>query len=138
MLQPRTLSWWDRNWKWLVPMGCLTLLGFGLALMAGTAYFIFGMMKSAEVYQEALRRMQANPAVVQALGEPVKDGLYVTGNIQVNGPAGSADLSFPVSGPKGKGMAYLKGTKSMGAWTLEELVVEVNATGERIDLLAAP
>ncbi len=138
MLHSRTPSWWDRNWKWLVPTGCLTLLGLGLAFVAGTAYFIFAMMKSADVYQDALHRAQAQPTVVQALGEPVKDGWYVTGNIQVNGPTGSADLSFPVSGPKSKGTAYLKGTKSMGAWTLEELVVEVDATGERIDLLAAP
>ncbi len=133
---PRSPSWWDRNWKWFVPAGCLTLLGLGLAFMAGTAYFIFAMMKSAEVYQDALRRAQSSPAVLQALGEPLEDGLYVAGNIQVNGPTGSADLSFPVSGPRGRGTVYVRGAKSMGRWTLDELVVEVKASGERIDLLA--
>lgn len=136
MPNTRTPSWWDRNWKWFVPTGCLALLGLGLAFVAGVAYFIFAMMKSADVYQDALRRAQSSPAVLQALGRPVEDGLYVAGNIQVNGPTGSADLSFPVSGPEGDGTVYVRGTKSMGEWTLEELVVRVDASGERIDLLA--
>ncbi len=136
MMPPRPSTWWTRNWKWFVPTGCLAILGLGLAFVAAMVYFVFGMMKSADVYQEALRRAQSSAAVVQVLGNPVKDGLYVAGNIQVNGPSGSADLSFPVSGPNGKGTVYLKATKSMGEWTLEELVVQIETSGERINLLA--
>lgn len=132
----RTSTWWARNWKWCIPAGCLGILGLGLAFVAAVVYVIFGMMKSADVYQEALRLAQSSQAVAQSLGEPVKDGFYVAGNIHVNGPSGSADLSFPISGSKRKGTVYLKATKSMGRWSMEELVVQIESSGERINLLA--
>jgi len=134
-------SWWNRNWKWVVPVGCLVLL---LPLLAITGFvgtilaIVFGSIKSSDAYEEALARARANPAVVAALGEPVEDGWLVGGNIQVNGPSGSADLSSSLHGPKGKGTLYVVATKSAGRWEYQTLEVEVDGSPERIDLLAGP
>jgi hypothetical protein len=138
MNAPRPRSWWDRNWKWFVPTGCLAGLLLVAGFVAATLFFAFGMMKSSDAYRLAFAKARANPAVVRSLGEPIKGGLFVSGNIHVNGPSGAADLSIPISGPKGEGTVYVKATKSMGEWTFDELAVKLDATGERIDLLAEP
>ena len=43
--------------------------------------------------------------------------------------------SIPISGPKGKGTIYFVASKFAGEWTFSKLIVEVEKTGERIDLI---
>jgi hypothetical protein len=52
----------------------------------------------------------------------------------VNGGSGDADLTIPISGPKGKGTIYAVATKSAGEWTYSKLVVKIDRTGDAIDL----
>jgi Cytochrome oxidase complex assembly protein 1 len=84
---------------------------------------------------EALARAKADPAVIEALGSPIKDGFLVSGNTNVNGASGESNLAIPISGPKGKGTIYVSANKSLGQWNYSGLIVEVEQTHERIDLL---
>jgi hypothetical protein len=92
-------------------------------------------MKSSDVYKGALARAKAEPAVVEALGSPIKDGMFVSGSTNVNGASGHADLAIPIYGPKGEATLYVVAEKSFGAWNYSNLVVEIKKTKERIDLL---
>jgi hypothetical protein len=133
--QPPPTSWWSRNWKWFVPTGCcLTPLVLGGAFVAFLVLVIFGAMKQSDVYKVAVARAKADPRVIAALGSPIKDGWYVSGKTNVNGGSGEADLSIPISGPRGKGTIYAIATKFAGEWTYSKLVVKVESTGETIDL----
>jgi Cytochrome oxidase complex assembly protein 1 len=58
----------------------------------------------------------------------------LSGNTSVNGGSGNADLSIPISGPRGKGTIYAVATKSAGEWTYSKLVVKIESTGATIDL----
>jgi hypothetical protein len=99
---------------------------------------VFSAVKSSDVYKEALVRAKTHPAVIEALGSPVTEGLLLSGNTNVNGPSGEANLSIPVSGPKGKGTIYLAATKLLGRWNYSGLVLEIERTHQRIDLLQRP
>jgi Cytochrome oxidase complex assembly protein 1 len=133
-------NWWTRNWKWFVPLGCLTVAVMFLIFAGSIVVIVFSAMKSTDVYKEALARAKADPAVIEALGSPIKDGFLVSGNSNVNGASGESNLAIPISGPKGKGTIYVSATKSLGRWIYSGLVVEVSGTHDRIDLLqtAAP
>ena len=96
---------------------------------------VFGMIKSSDVYKDALATAQTHPAVVQALGSPIKAGIFVMGSMNTSGSSGQADLAIPISGPKGKGTIYAVASKSTGRWTFSKLAVEIKATKERIDLI---
>jgi cytochrome oxidase complex assembly protein 1 len=132
--QPKR-SWWSRNWKWFVPTGCLTVALLFVALIMSIILIVFGAIKSTDVYKDAIARAKANPAVIEALGSPIKEGLFVSGNTNVNGASGEANLSIPISGPNGKGTIYVKAAKSLGRWNYSDLVVEIQQTGTRIDLI---
>jgi hypothetical protein len=130
-------GWWSRNWKWFVPMGCLTFVALILGCVALLVVVVFGAMKSTDVYKEAVSRAKANTEVTEALGSPLKEGMFLSGNTNVNGASGEADLAIPISGPKGSGTIYVAAQKSAGQWTYTKLEVEVKATGKRIDLQPA-
>lgn len=113
-----------------------------LLLVAGFAFVIisivFGAMKSSDAYKSALAKAKADPRVVAALGSPITDGFLVSGKTNVSGTSGHADMTVPISGPKGKGTIYFVATKFAGDWTFSKLVVEIGESGERIDLVQDP
>ena len=128
-------NWWQRNWKWFVPVGCLGLLVLFTGFIALIVSVVFGILKSSEVYQVALDAARSEPAVEMALGAPIEEGRFVMGNINVSGSSGNADLAIPISGPEDEGTIYAVAEKSAGQWAFSILEVEIKTTGERIDLL---
>jgi Cytochrome oxidase complex assembly protein 1 len=133
--QPQPAGWWSRNWKWFVPTGCcLTPLVLGGAFFAFLVLVVFGAMKQTDVYQTALARVKADQRVTNALGTPIEEGWFLSGNTKVSGSSGEADLTIPISGPKGKGTIYAVATKFAGEWTYSKLVVKIDSTGETVDL----
>jgi hypothetical protein len=133
--QEKSRNWWQRNWKWFVPVGCLGALVLFAAFIMFIVTLVFGMIKSSDVYKDALATARAHPSVVKALGSPIEEGIFVMGSINMSGSSGNADLAIPISGPNGKGTIYAVASKSAGQWTFSKLVVEVKATKERIDLI---
>jgi hypothetical protein len=133
--QPRK-NWWARNWKWLVPTGCLSLITFAVLFFVCIAFFVFSILKSSDVYKTAVARAKSNQRVVTALGTPIEEGMFVSGKTNVNGASGEADLGIPISGPKGKATIYAVATKSAGEWIFSKLVVKID-NGETIDLSKA-
>ena len=135
-LLPPSRNWWQRNWKWFVPAGCLTIIVLGVAFVTGIVLLVFGAIKSSDAYQIALNRAKADPRVIEAIGTPIKAGLVVSGSTKVTGDSGESDITIPIHGPKGKAKIYAVATKSEGEWQYSKLVVKVEETDERIDLIA--
>jgi len=128
-------TWWNRNWKWFVPVGCVTMLALFVGVVALLLAGVFGLMKQSDPYQQGLAAAQHNAAVVAALGSPIKAGFFATGTINVDGSSGEADLAIPISGPKGKGTVYVEGTKARGLWTYSAIEADIGHEQPRIDLL---
>jgi hypothetical protein len=98
-------------------------------------YFVFGLIKSSDVYNDAVTKARAHPSVQESIGTPIEERMFVTGKINVSGPSGKASLAIPVSGPKGKGTIFVEAEKSAGRWTFSTLVVEIEETKKRMNLL---
>lgn len=123
-----------RNWKWMVPVGCLGLILGLAALIAGIFFFAMSAVKSSDVYQGALGVVQTHPAAKERLGEPIKDGWFVKGNIKFDAGGGSANFEVPVSGPKKAGTLFVRAASPEGAWMYERLDLAVEG-GETVSLL---
>jgi hypothetical protein len=131
-------NWWKRNWKWFVPLGCFSMAVLFVVFVGSVLLIVFSAVKSTDVYKDALARAKAHPAVIEALGSPVTEGFLVSGNTNVNGASGEANLSIPIAGPKGKGTIYVAARKSLGRWNYSGLVFEIEKKHQRIDLLPNP
>src|SRR5947209_11013610 len=68
---PPRRNWWQRNWKWFVPLGCLTSLGAVVIFVLCIVAVVFGAMKSSEPYKYAMAHAQADARVQSALGSPI-------------------------------------------------------------------
>ena len=128
-------NWWKRNWKCVHAAGPFHCGASVLAFIGSILVIVFSAMKSTDVYKAALARAKADPAVIEALGSPIRDGFPVSGNTNVTGASGESNLAIPISGPKGKGTIYVSANKSLGQWNYLRRVVEVGQTHQRIDLL---
>ncbi len=120
-----------------MPTGCLTMLALVGAFVCIIIVFVFSVMKSTDVYKQALAKAKADSRVVAALGSPITDGYFVMGKTETTGASGTADLSVPLSGPKGKGKLYFVASRFGGEWEFSKMVVEVESSGEKIDLKGA-
>lgn len=105
-----------------------------LAFIGGIVFLVFGALRSADITEQAVQAARENPAAVQALGEPIETGWFVTGSLETGGAGGEADLSIPVSGPRGAGTIHVQADRRGGEWVFLYLELETGS-GERIDLL---
>jgi hypothetical protein len=119
-----------RNWKWFVPLLCLVCL----TGLVGFVTSVLTLMKSSDAYSGAVALAKSSPAVIAALGTPVKDGLLFSGNISENNSSGSAHLVIPISGPNGTAHLYVSASRSLSQWHFDELTVEIDKTKQRIDV----
>jgi hypothetical protein len=126
-------SWLGRNWKKLLAAMFLC----GAVFVVGIFTLIMGAMRSSDVAKEAIARAQSSPLVAQRLGTPIGEGWLVSGSINVSPGAGDADLSLPISGPKGKGTVYVRAQKTAGTWEYIMMVATTEGSNDRIDLLAS-
>jgi hypothetical protein len=127
-------GWWQRHWRWAIPLLCVFCLGFFAGVLALFMSVLFGAMRSSDVYITAMQRVRDNPQVVAALGAPIEPAWYLTGNLETSGTSGTADLKIPISGPKGEGELVIAAKKAAGQWTYSTLIVDVDGLRAPIDL----
>lgn len=130
-------NWFGRNWKWVVPAGCLVPMLFLGGCALAVFFFAMGVLKQTDAYETALARAQENPAVIEAIGSPISQTGIFSGNSNVNGATGELNLSIPLRGPKGRATLYVEAKKSADIWYFQTMVVKIEKTGERIDLTVA-
>lgn len=122
--------------KWSL-IGCSVLIVLILAFCAVVAFVVVGAMKRSHVYKDAVTRAQNDPRVVAALGSPVEAGWWVKGNVHIDTNGGNADLTFPLTGPKGKATENVDATYDGSKWNYERLTVTPDG-GTPIDLNTSP
>jgi len=128
-------NWFSRNWKWFIPVSVLTLLLLAASFVGAVLVLVETSFQHSDFYTQALAKARANPQVAEKIGRPLKAGWMASGNANTSGSSGDADISFPLSGPKGKGTLHLVAKKTAGVWKLETLQVEIEGEAEPIDLL---
>lgn len=145
MDQPQQRTWWGRNWKWVVPVGCLIPLLLCGGCVTTVLFVVYNAVASSDIYTESLARAESNEQVKALLGEPIEPGwpsaniqVVATGNDRGSAASGNADLTLPISGPKGSATLHAVAIKKDGKWDYSTLEVTPNGGGDRIDLRSKP
>ena len=128
-------TWWDRHWKWFVPVSCVMAAALFAGLFVSIFVLVLGMMKNSGAYQQAVTQASREPAVIAALGQPIATSYFTTGNISTSNENGEARLIITLHGPKGSAAIHLRASKHDGIWTYSVLAVDIDTTHQHIDLL---
>ena len=108
----------------------------GAALLSVGIVWSFSQgMQRSEPFQLALSQLEHNAEVAQVLGLPLDTG-WVRGSIELGSSSGTADITFPVTGPKASGRAYVYAKKHANVWAIDRLAVDIDGGG-RIALASA-
>lgn len=128
-------SWWERNWKWFVPTGCVSILLIFVLFIAGIFFGVTSMMTNSDAYKGAMTQVQHNKLVIEKLGTPIESDGMTSGSINTtNNDSGNCNLQIPIKGPKGKATLFIIAEKR-GTWKYSEMTVFIKATKEKIDVL---
>jgi len=126
--------WLKENQKWFFPTICFALLTVLLGSLIVVCLFVFGMVKTSDVYKMSLSAAEKSPLVSEAIGSPLKGGFFVNGQINLSPPHGRANISIPLSGPNGQATIFSVAEKKEGKWIFSVLNVEIKSTGKVIRL----
>lgn len=124
---PPSLSKVGKAW---VIAGILTTLGL---FIGGLMFTVERTFQSSEIYQTSLKEAQNSPCVTASLGSPLTPGWGTSGRIEESREKGSANLSIPVHGSKGKGSLDLTAKKQGGVWKIDSLVLVHGAVQIQIE-----
>lgn len=127
-------SWWQRNWKWFVPTGCVSILLIFVLFIVSIFFGVTSMMTNSDAYKGAMNEAQKNKLVIEKLGSPIEDDGMTSGSINTSNDSGNCDLQIPIKGPKGKATLFIVAEKK-GTWKYSEMTVLIKNTNEEIDLL---
>lgn len=128
-------SWLERNWKWFVPTGCVSLLLIFVLFIASIFFGVTSLMTNSDAYKGAMTKVQQNKLVIEKLGSPIESDGMTSGTINtINDDSGNCDLQIPIKGPKGKATLFVVAEKR-GTWKYSAIKVLVKTTKEEIDLL---
>ena len=92
-------------------------------------------MRRNPLYENALQRLQNSPVGMRDLGQFRGVGWPVGGNLEEFSKSGKINLIIPVFGRQGAGTLQVRGTKSNGVWSAEEVLLSVQGGSirERIE-----
>lgn len=128
-------SWFQRNWTWVLSLGCLGIFAVSALIVLAIAFALFGSIRLTTPYKEAVAMSQDSDALILEMGEPIEPGWFVTGSVNTSGPTGEAHLSIPIRGSRKRGTLYVVAEKRAGRWEFQRVEVEIKGREERIDLL---
>lgn len=105
----------------VVIFSCIAIL----AAIAGGFALSSKRLKSYPFYQQAMTMVRNDPAVIELLGTPIDDSLFVMGterNFTYGGGLGNVDTS--IHGPKGKATLSIFATYDEGQpWVVEDMTI---------------
>ncbi|WP_052773056.1 cytochrome c oxidase assembly factor Coa1 family protein [Luteimonas sp. FCS-9] len=130
---PPPRGWWQRNWKWALPVAIVSALALAAAAFAALLFGIRGSLIGSDVYQDAVARARAHPEMVALIGEPMTEGFMPMGSVSsstTGGGSGEADLMVTLTGPDGSGTLFVEAGRARGQWRYASLFfVEESGAG---------
>ncbi len=129
-------TWWQRHWKWCVPVILVALLGLFLAMILAVLSAILGVIKHSTPYHDAVQIARQDSAVQALLGTPIRAGWMPSGQINTHNDAGEASLRIALHGPRGEAELAVEATRQAKVWHYQTL--EVRAPGQAPIALPAP
>ena len=131
---PRPRGWWQRHWKWAVPLIALIVLSLVFAFVYGLTTVIGGAVRDNDAYRIAMAQAAADPDLVAAIGSPIEHDGFMSANMS-RGVRSTASLRIPVSGPRGEATVFVEAEEIVGVWRFSLLSVTVDGADTPIDLL---
>lgn len=131
-------NWWQRNWKWVMPVGALALIFIILNVIN-----IGGMPDFAQAYndpelcQNAVDMANKNERVNTVLGtiEPIDKLAIMEGNAKYSNKGNAVDITARITGTKGSAKMDFSADKVAGKWQYKWIKIRIKKPEEQIRIV---
>jgi hypothetical protein len=132
----KQISWWKRNWKWLI-------LFCGIILISISIFFSFGINRIAtdfaqayadtELYKNALKKVNTNQKVNELLGEiePLEKMAILEGETNYSNDNQTVNSTVQIIGTKGKARMDIAANRINGEWKYSKINVRIKNPVEK-------
>ena len=115
--------------------GCVALLVLATGLIFSILAVVFLVLRSLDRCDAALQAAQSSEILRRELGTPMTKGWVVTGSVRTFNGTGTADVTVPVSGPRGEASIRAHANLRQGQWIYSQMTAEIEGSGRHVDLL---
>lgn len=130
-------NWFQRNWKWFIPIGCLSSIVVVALFVTILFSGITSILKDSHVYKHTMTVTKENQLVIEKLGNNIQQDGTLIGSIATSNNRGNAILKIPLKGSKGSGFVQVIAQKENNAWIYTMMDFHEKGSGKTIDLLDA-
>jgi len=111
-----------------------------LILIGGPVLFGFLMVggdlesRRMDIYVQAKPYLFTSQNALSVFGEGLRIGWPIDSSWKIAGDEGNAAFDVPISGSKAKGRMIVVGTKTAGAWKIDDLYALKQGSSKRIEI----
>ncbi len=111
-------GWFRRNWLWFIPTLLVVIV---LAGGAGAYWVLFTRVYQLDVYQSAMKQIEADGPVCRELGNPITAATWPPPSARIE--ATEIDVRWHIEGPDGRAKAHVLAKRMQGKWEIIQLEV---------------
>jgi hypothetical protein len=129
-------SWWKRNWKWLVPVCGIILIGtiiFFSSGMDGIATDLAQAYSDNKLYENALEKAKSDERVTKLLGEIEEIGKMAIfeGQVEYSNNNKTVNTTIRIVGTKGKARMDISADRIHHKWNYSKINVRIKNPPEK-------
>ena len=133
-------SWWNKNWKWIIPVFGIFLFSIFTISTTGIGENTFDVIKAyadPDLVETALNKAQENEEVKELLGtlEQVDKMAKLEGSVKYSNDDTSVDISVRVKGSKGKGRMRILAERNGETWEYKKIVIGIKKLKRTIEII---
>ncbi len=121
-------KWWNRNWKWVLPLLLVTVFTSTFFVMTGNAAFRYGsVFIQPNLIEHALEKARKNDQVINKLGVLYPHDFFrlLEGDVAYSNDTTKVAITVGIRGPKGKGKLDIIAYRNGQEWKYEKIVVRI-------------
>ncbi|QXP59004.1 cytochrome c oxidase assembly factor Coa1 family protein [Olleya sp. HaHaR_3_96] len=123
-------SWWNRNWKWFVPVSGILLIIISVFISFGMSGIVSDLTQAysdTELYEKALEKVKSDQKVTELLGEiaPIDNLAILEGDIYYTNNNQTVNSTIRLKGTKGKARMDITADKINNAWEYKIINVRI-------------
>lgn len=132
-------SWWQRNWKWFLPISIILFLVSMLLTLnvEGNPTDILQAYSEDLLYKNAIDKANSNQRVIEVIGkiDDLDQLAILEGSSKYSNNNNSIILTVRVKGDKGKGKMDISADKNGTDWEYKKLSIRIKEPKEEIKII---
>lgn len=129
-------TWWQRNWKWVVPvcgMLLISIIVFFTSGMGGIATDFAQAYSDTELYEKAINKAEADPRVQELLGkiQPIDKTAILEGEADYSNNDQTVNSTIRIIGAKGKARMDITAFRKNNEWVYSKINIRIKTPPEK-------